>query len=221
MPTAVGAKENTCDNVPRMFRSTAVVMSMMLATAVLSAQDTRPAEQVYKNLKVLKGIPANQVIESMHFIRAALGVECEHCHVPMQMDSDEKPTKNKARAMFLMMGEINRANFGGRQVVTCYTCHKGHTTPEDLPEMPIAAVKAEAEPKVAPASVDDILARYVTALGGEQAMRMVTTRVLTATQELPTGPGGTIPVPAKLERSLKAPNLVLDVYTAEKFTISD
>src|SRR5262249_11494600 len=97
----------------------------------------------------------------------------------------------------------------------------GHTTPEDLPEMPIAAVKAEAEPKVAPASVDDILARYVTALGGEQAMRRVTTRVLTATQELPTGPGGTIPVPAKLERSLQAPNLVLDGYTAEKFTISD
>ncbi len=194
---------------------------MMLATAVLCAQDTRPAEQVYKNLQVLKGIPANQVIESMHFIRAALGVECEHCHVPMQMDSDEKPTKNKARAMFLMMGEINRANFGGRQVVTCYTCHKGHTTPEDLPEMPIATVKAEAEPKAAPASVDEILARYVTAMGGEQAMRKVTTRVITATQELPTGPGGTIPVPAKLERSLKAPNLVLDVYTAEKFTISD
>jgi hypothetical protein len=139
----------------------------------------------------------------------------------MHLDSDEKPMKLKARAMYQMMTEINRANFGGRRMVTCYTCHKGHATPEDLPAMPMAVVKPEAETKDALPTVDQILTKYVAALGGEQAMRKVTTRVITATQDIPTGPGGSIPVPAKLERSQKAPNLVLDVYTAEKFTVAD
>jgi photosynthetic reaction center cytochrome c subunit len=197
-----------------------VVASLMFATTVASAQDTRPAEQVYKNIRVLKGIPANQVLESMHFIKAALGTDCEHCHIPMQMDRDDLPTKNKARAMYLMMTEINRANFGGRQVVTCFTCHKGHVTPEDTPAAPMPTTLPEAASKGPLPSIDQILATYVTALGGEQALRKVTTRVITATQDIPTGPGGTIPLPAKLERSLKAPNLVVDIYTTDKFTIS-
>jgi len=136
------------------------------------------------------------------------------------MDRDDLPTKNKARAMFLMMTEINRANFGGRQVVTCFTCHKGHATPEDTPVAPMPTTIPEAASKGPLPGVDEILATYVTALGGEAAMRKVTTRVITATQDIPTGPGGTIPVPAKLERSLKASNLVVDVYTTDKFTIS-
>jgi hypothetical protein len=205
----------------RMRRWLGVVASLMFATAVASAQDTRPAEDVYKNIRVMKGIPANQIIEGMHFIRAALGVTCEHCHIPMQMDRDDLPTKNKARAMFLMMTEINRANFGGRQVVTCFTCHKGHATPEDTPVAPMPTTTTEAASKGPLPSVDEILATYITALGGEPAMRKVTTRVITATQDIPTGPGGTIPVAAKLERSLKAPNLEADVYTTDTFTISN
>ncbi|PYR64150.1 MAG: c-type cytochrome [Acidobacteria bacterium] len=204
-----------------MFRLPAIAASLLLATIAVSAQDARPAEEVYKNIRVLKGVPANQILESMHFIKAALGVECEHCHVPMHMDSDEKPMKLKARAMYQMMNEINRASFGGRQLVTCYTCHKGHTTPEDLPAMPIPAAEAPVETKAPLPTVDQILAKYVAALGGEQAMRTVTSRVITATQDIPTGPGGSIPVPAKLERSQKAPNLVLDLYAAEKFTVAD
>jgi hypothetical protein len=122
--------------------------------------------------------------------------------------------------MYTMMVEINRANFGGKQVVTCYTCHKGHAIPEDIPAMPAPPIRESDASKAAFPSVDQILSKYVAALGGEQAMRKVTTRVITGTQNLPTGPGGTVPTPAKLERSLKAPNLILEVYTAEKFAIS-
>jgi hypothetical protein len=206
-----------------MFRLLAIAASVLLVTIAVSAQDVRPAEEVYKNIRVLKGVPASQIFESMHFIKAALGVECEDCHVPMHLDSDEKPLKLRARAMYQMMAEINRANFGGRQMVTCYTCHKGHRIPEDLPAMPMTVVKPEpeTEAKAALPTVDQILTTYVAALGGEQAMRKVTTRVITATQDIPTGPGGSIPVPATLQRSQKAPNLVLDVYTTDKFTISD
>ena len=204
-----------------MFRSIAIVALLMLAGVAVSAQDMRPAEQVYKNIKVMTGVPASQILEGMHVIKAALGVTCEHCHIQGQMDRDDLPTKNKARAMYLMMSEINRANFGGRQLVTCVTCHRGHATPANVPELPSPVITDETESKPQLPTVDQILAKYITALGGEQAMRKVTTRVITATQEVPTGPGGTIPVPAKLERSLKAPNLVLDVYVADTFTVSD
>ena len=202
------------------FHFIVLASSLMLPAAVASAQDMRPAEQVYKNIKVMTGVPASQILEGMHVIKAALGVTCEHCHIQGQMDRDDLPTKNKARAMYLMMSEINRANFGGRQLVTCVTCHRGHATPANVPDLPSPPITEETESKPALPTVDQILAKYITALGGEQAMRKVTTRVIVATQEVPTGPGGTIPVPAKLERSLKAPNLALDVYTAETFTIS-
>ena len=118
----------------------------MLAGAVVSAQDTRPAEQVYKNIKVMKGVPANQIIQGMHLIKTALGVDCTHCHVEMEWDrEDVQPMKDKARAMYVMMTEINLANFGGKQVVTCFTCHKGHAIPEDIPAMPAPPIKAEPE----------------------------------------------------------------------------
>ena len=51
-------------------------------------------------------------------------------------------------------------------------------------------------------------------------MRRITTRVITASQDVPTGPGGSVPTSAKLERSLKSPNLVADVYTAPMLTIA-
>jgi hypothetical protein len=211
----------------RLFRSlgasACVMLAAVLATTVfVSAQDMRPAEQVYKNIKVMKGLPASQIIQGMHLIKAELGVDCTHCHIEMEWDrEDVQPMKDKARAMYTMMTEINRANFEGKQVVTCYTCHKGHAIPEDIPAMPAPPIKEAEASKVTLPTSDQILAKYVTALGGEQAIRKVTTRVITGTQDIPTGPGGTIPTPATIERSMKAPNLIVDVYKTDKFSISN
>lgn len=55
------------------------------------------AEKEYKNIQALKGIPADQVIPSMQFIAASLGVDCEYCHVPRQMEKDDKKPKVTAR----------------------------------------------------------------------------------------------------------------------------
>jgi hypothetical protein len=66
--------------------------------------------------------------------------------------------------------------------------------------------------------VDQVLAKYVQALGGEQALRKVTSRFITGTWELPTGPGGNTPVPAQLERYQKAPNLTMSINRTAKFT---
>ena len=208
----------------RLFRFLGVVVSVVLASVVfVSAQDTRPAEQVYKNIKVMKGLPANQIIQGMHLIKSALGVDCTHCHIEMEWDRDDvQPMKDKARAMYTMVAEINRANFKGEQVVTCFTCHKGKAIPDTYPAMPVPSIKPESDQdtKIALPAVDLVLAKYVSALGGEQALRRITSRVVTGNLNIATGPGGTVPAPATLERSMKAPNFVLDVYKTDKFTIS-
>ena len=196
----------------------------VFAAAFASAQDMRPAEQAYKNIQVMKGVPANQITQGMHMIKASLGVDCTFCHVDGQFDKDDVAMKTIARRMYTMVSDINRANFNGRQVVGCYTCHKGHAIPEDVPALPapkVPAPSATAAATPALPDADQLLARYIAALGGEQAMRKVTTRVITATRDVPTGPGGSVPTPTTLTRSMKAPNLVVDVYKGTTLSTSN
>ena len=87
-----------------------------------------------------------------------------------------------------------------------------------MPVFPVAEPREEAKP-VLP-TVDQILAKYVQALGGEPAIRRVTSRVITGTQYIPTGPGGTVPTPAVVERDLKAPNLFVNIYRTPTYSIS-
>ena len=184
-------------------RIVAAFVLMYVVTGVASAQqaqpiDSRTADQMYKSIQVLKGTPAAELILAMHYFRAALGVTCEYCHVEGNFPSDVKKPKEVARQMISMVFDINKNTFQGRQVVTCYTCHRGHVQPIGVPVYPLDEQMPEAPPPALP-SVDQILAKYVQALGGEQAIRKVTSRVITATQYIPTGPGGTVPVPAQSE----------------------
>jgi len=207
-------------------------LAFALSAAVLANAQTSPAdlkgktaEQVFKNIQVLQGTPADQFIQSMHLIQGALGVTCFYCHVsPSFVDApkDDKAPKLAARRMITMVQEINKNSFGGRQVVTCYTCHRGSITPIAVPLLP--AVQPE-EPKPAPdlamPTVDRILDKYVQALGGEQALRKITSRLITATQNIPTGPGGQNLIAAQAEQYQKAPNLTLNVYRAPAYTTSN
>jgi photosynthetic reaction center cytochrome c subunit len=208
-------------------RRIGVLMAFIFATALLGhaqggppSMEGKTAEQFYKNIKVLNGTPADQVIESMHQIRGALGVDCEFCHDDPDRATDTKKPKETARDMMRMMMDINKNNFKGQQEVTCYTCHRGSADPATTLPLPVVEKGEEAEPQGLP-SVDQILTKYVQALGGEQAIRKITSRVITGTQYIPTGPGGLVPVPAMMERSQKAPNLVLNTYRTPTFTISD
>jgi hypothetical protein len=181
----------------------------------------KTAEQVFKNIKVMNGAPADQVIVSMHLIRGALGVDCEFCHEEMDRAADTKKEKETARAMMRMVNELNKNNFDGKQEVTCYTCHRGSPVPATTLALPLSSRPVETDARPDLPSVDQILTKYIQALGGEQAIRKVTSRVITGTQTVPTGPGGTVPYPATLERSEKAPNLVVNVYRTPTYTISD
>lgn len=146
--------------------------------------ESKPAEQVFKNIVQLKGTPADQLGPAMQFIAASLGVDCTFCHVQGNMEADDKGAKKTARAMMAMTAEINKASFHGQLQVTCYSCHRGSARPVNTPpvlesDMPVKAEPRPAAPAGPGATVDQIAEKYVTALGGEDALRKITSRVLT------------------------------------------
>src|SRR5260370_37121572 len=93
-----------------------VLASAGLVSAQLSpANEGKTAEQVYKNIKVRTGTPANELNQSMHLMKGATGMDCLYCHIEREWEKDVKPAKEVARAMIVMMNDINKRNFGGRQ----------------------------------------------------------------------------------------------------------
>src|SRR5271163_4991023 len=117
----------------------ATSLAILAARAQSNAPQAAPklAEEEYKNIQALKGVPADQIFPSMQFITASLGVECDYCHVregqKMVFDKDDKKTKVTARKMMQMMIAINKENFEGHREVTCYSCHRGAADPVGMP----------------------------------------------------------------------------------------
>jgi hypothetical protein len=108
-------------------------------------KENQPAEQVFKNVQMFKGMPAGRLLRIMQIgYSRSLGVNCTHCHIVDQWEKDDKPTKQIARDMAKMVQVINSdllkniENLKGRNpVVNCTTCHRGQTKPAlNLPEMP-------------------------------------------------------------------------------------
>ena len=109
--------------------------------AAANMPSPKKAEEQFKNIQVLKGVPAEQIFPTMQFITASLGVECEFCHVQNAFDKDDKKPKQTARKMIEMMFAINKNNFEGHREVTCYSCHRGSADPQAIP----AVMTEEAE----------------------------------------------------------------------------
>jgi hypothetical protein len=170
-------------------------LSFLLAIAGAWAQSTAPnapaapagpklAEEEFKNIQVLKGIPADQVIPSMQFIAASLGVECDYCHVAHANEKDDKKPKVTARKMINMMMAINKDNFEGHREVTCYSCHRGSKDPVATPIIMDEEAKPAAEEEKKPGeakatlpSAEQLLDKYLAAIGGADALRKITSRV--------------------------------------------
>ena len=109
----------------------------------ITGKENLPAEQVFKNIQILKGIPASRLLRIMELgYSRSLGVNCTHCHVVDQWDKDDKPTKPIAREMSKMVQTINNDLLkpiknlkGPNSVVNCTTCHRGQIKPAlNLPE---------------------------------------------------------------------------------------
>jgi hypothetical protein len=103
----------------------------------IAGRENEPAESVFKNIKILKGVPAGRLVNIMNLgFGRSLGVSCGFCHVPGKWDLDEKEEKNTARLMFAMVQSINRDYLSklpndrsGPPTVGCFTCHRGNSRP--------------------------------------------------------------------------------------------
>lgn len=160
------------------------------APAPSASTGPKTAEQQFKNIQVLKGVPADQIVPAMQFITASLGVQCDFCHVQGAFDKDDKKPKQIARKMMEMMFAINKDNFDGHRAVTCYSCHGGAIKPVGTPiiaaegtKMPAGAMPmAQGEPvKPSGPTADELIDKYVQALGGAKAVDKISTRVATGT----------------------------------------
>ena len=168
--------------------------------AAQSSPAPKRAEEQFKNIKVLKGLPADELFPTMQFVSASLGVECDFCHVRNAFEKDDKKPKEIARKMMEMMITINQENFDGNRKVTCYSCHRGNAKPVAIPAVmteeeakrpmgephgpaPEAKEKESGKENSAP-TAQQLLDKYIQASGGAAAVDKITTRVMKGTIEV-------------------------------------
>lgn len=148
-------------------------------TTMQAAPTEKTVEQVFRNIKVLNGMPQSKLYPAMRFIAASLGFQCGSCHVIkngfIDARADDKPEKQTARRMVKMVAEINKTLGEGRPTVSCYTCHQGHRLPQSAPALPLPLTSSRPPitstigPTSALPSVDEIWNKYLAAIGGKAA----------------------------------------------------
>src|SRR2546425_10619680 len=92
------------------------LLVVALANGQAAQQEKPPmAEEVFKNIQVLRGLTVDQFMGTMGFIAAALSLNCSECHDTSSTAAYalDNPRKQMARKMIVMVNAFNRANFGG------------------------------------------------------------------------------------------------------------
>jgi len=168
------------------------------------APPEKTVEQVQKNIKVLNGMPESQLIPVMNFFAASMGRRCNYCHVNNQGQwdyaSDAKPEKASAREMVKLVMDINKTTDRLKlDPVSCYTCHRGRTSPQSIPALPLAlpspppnaggpggptsGASPQASPSPTPAlpSADEVFSKYAAALGGQATIDKLKSRTAKGT----------------------------------------
>ena len=166
-----------------------LVTAVLVAGQAGTADKPQMAEEVFKNVQVLKGIPVDQFMGTMGFFSAALGMNCTDCHVDESGGNwakyaDDNDLKRTARRMMQMVSAINKGSFGGRQVVTCNTCHRGTRRHNVMPSLALLyATPPPDEPgdpfDQAPGQppADQVLDKYIRAIGGAERLAARTSLV--------------------------------------------
>jgi hypothetical protein len=163
-----------------------------LAQGQQAAASTKPkmVEDVFKNVQALKGLGVDDFLLTMGIMSAAVGSDCVGCHPSAGTDhvdwALDTPRKRTARRMVQMVTAINRDNFNGRQIVTCWTCHRGRDRPVTTMTLDVVygpptdessddvLTQAQGVP-----SVDQVLDKYLQAIGGARNVARVTSFVAT------------------------------------------
>lgn len=165
----------------------AVFACVFLAATGSTQTKVETAGQKYKNIKVLNDLPADQMGKVMNLFAASMGVDCNFCHEGENFEKDGKKPKDDARKMIKMMQSINKDNFNNRPQVTCNSCHNGHHEPQNVPNLsPEAEPERPKQPETKP-TIDQIVAKYITALGGADKLAKVTSLSVKANRIEPDG----------------------------------
>ena len=122
----------------------AQVDSIMRAIA---GREQQPAGTVFKNVKLLKDMPAGEFLKNMDVnYGRGLGMSCGNCHVIGKYDEDTRKNKRVAREMQEMTDYINSVRLAGIKEldedytkVTCVTCHAGSGHPKTTMAVPAPA----------------------------------------------------------------------------------
>jgi photosynthetic reaction center cytochrome c subunit len=175
--------------------SIAQTMAACLLLAALANGQAAPqekplmADDVFKNIQVLRGLTVDQFMGTMGFIAAALSMNCSECHKTGSAAeyAEDTPRKQTARKMILMVNSLNKANFGGKREVTCYSCHRSDARPKVTPSLaeqygtpPLDdpnELEIADEPNPGAPSADKVFDRYIQAVGGAQRLASITSFV--------------------------------------------
>jgi outer membrane lipoprotein-sorting protein len=177
----------------RTFLGLATACGVCLLGSGMTARQAPPqdtpllAEQYFKNVQVLKGLPIDEFLDTMGMFAAATGLNCTDCHVDESGGSweryaDDNELKRTTRAMVGIMTAINKQYFGGRQGVTCYSCHNGNRRPKLVPSLalqyavnPVLDDPYEIlQPAFDAPSLDAVLDKYIAAVGGAARLKGLT-----------------------------------------------
>ena len=135
--TAIGRAQTSQDPATQTTKPFDQAQALENLRKAIAGQENKPAEEVFKNIQMLKGMPAGRLLRVMELGYArSLGVNCTHCHVADAWDKEDKPTKQIAREMNAMVAVINNEQLkkiknlkGPNSIVNCTTCHRGQTKP--------------------------------------------------------------------------------------------
>jgi hypothetical protein len=201
-----------------------IATCLLIATSASGQQKPLLAEDVFKNVQLLKGIPVKEFMNTMGFFSAATNLNCIDCHSPQSETLEgyaiDTPLKQTTRKMITMVNTLNKANFGGQPKVTCYTCHRATDRPEAIPSLAdqygvpvddpdkVEVIRgpqaAQAANKITP---DQILDKYIQAIGGASALAKLTSFVAKGTYD----GYETLSEKVPLEIFAKAPNQLTTV----------
>jgi photosynthetic reaction center cytochrome c subunit len=165
-----------------------IALCLLMLAANGQAQSQRPqmAEDVFKNVQILKGIPVDEFMDTMGMISASTGMNCVNCHASDNTTSwdkfaDDTPLKETARKMLLMVNTINKDNFKGVRAVTCYTCHNGIQRPKVVPSLLVQYGTPLEDPNevlILPNAVgppaEEVFEKYFQALGSKEKVANLT-----------------------------------------------
>jgi len=195
---------------------TIAVFLLGLAAAAGQAgpeQNPQVSDIVFKNVRVLKGIPVDEFMDTMGMFASSLGYDCSSCHSPeIRTNRDafaiETPLIQRARGMITMMNTLNRTYFRGEPRVSCFTCHRGNYSPEIIPSLALQYGELKEDPNAITifpdrkVSADQVFDKYFQALGGKEQLARLTTFAATGIYSGFNTGGADVP----LEIFARAPN---------------